>query len=443
MKMFFILHGCSYQPEINFQLSLFMNLWHLKFETGEVPRLIMIFHDIHISSEKPWVMKFINYNDTICYFDREFQGIYEKEILEDKILEVGNAYLSDVVSKHEEVLVIIPSENFLKVNDLRYICLTEDMVFPYVSGRQPNLKVIIDLCMRKIIYSSLGGGIRFIDDIVGQNYLTEVDAISRTFNVPIYRFTGLETFNTLKVKSKPFLTNYARMIVENNLPIDRFFSQNQPIIFKEIEDNPLENDYREFLGPLATHFLKVWKEEKGELKHTALIFAAMIDCLNHNILEYHENKEDVPFFEKYFLKFRSRDSLEVFSKVWNEFAYLDIKGKEDKERDAFIDWLQESRFNYSSLMEFYNTYTSLCKFYLNSYSKVLITNHDITMARTFLRKIKQPLDYSENYTYTIEYKSLKGESKKFFKNLLIDNVISPIIPILEDHDSVYTFVITP
>lgn len=427
-------------PITQSHLYMFMTLWKHKINQMKVPRLLFVIRNAKVHSSKEHVYYFPPRKIT-CSFDKHFDATYDKEVLSRKVRECGDFY-------KKNKLVIVPEKNFLATEDFspQFLFMTEEeALYDHAEKlKRMDISVVIDLCMRKITYASLGGGIRYVNDVVGSDFLDEVESVPRTLGCPLYRLIDQENYNTYHVViTHHYLLPFALSLMENDIPFRSIFEKPEPI-FYDLEIYPISERYRKIVGPLAFHFLDEWEKREGENHPVSVLFAAMLDCLDHSILEYEDEQENAEFFEEHFLPFRCKDSLGVFTNVWNEFVSSTRNGEEEN----FSSWLDGQLLYYSKFMEFYNTYTSLLKYITGKEDlpPFTVSPEDLRKGRRLLKeilpsasKVEENIVSNISQGLTIEY-DYQGERVRLFKNLLFDPPSSSITPVVQNDGIVKTFI---
>lgn len=485
---------CSYSVESKKHLFMFVRAYQIQMLIGEkLPRLVFLFKNANHKSDKEHVLYFAPETQLTVFFQPKFDGPEDRNTMLNKISQIGKSYLS---KEEEKICVIVPYSGYFQNSEVlerdilsnkQYAFLTEEEAYLLAenehdvipsSGRFGNFVAIIDTCMRRIAFSSLGGGIRFMDGIVGSNYLEDIESIPRTFQeqfgktLPIYRMIDMKTYKNLRVYAKPYVTQYAKLFKSQEIPFSEIIPNPEPIYydvekFVSLASIQSENEKpwdrtQEIVGPLANAFIDKWKEMFG-MEMTPLLFAAAFDCLNFDFLEY-ENDFETPefdrqdcfklqFFKEHFESFRGIDSVEVFSNVWNTYV---------EENSEFSDWIFEHYLQFDRMMEFFNTFTSLVNSHMKNSmgKKVKITRESINRCRKILALLREneacKISEERVSVYSLSYKSLEkseqnngllgaeGKEIKIVKTLLF-KPIDPdktVFPILYDQNGyVHSFIL--
>lgn len=531
-----LINNCSYQRDIQLQLALLLKIWFVRFMEGELPRLIFIyrsepniFSGSGQSVQNQFTIQIENQRDTFdTYFDKDFSAgvVMDKDLLIEKVHTINH-------DNRVRKVIIVPSSDYTTSEDREQMAqeniffVTEDEAvnMNFSPALNPNLHtlldyvedlqrlkryedlelvqngdgkiIFIDTCMRNLTYSSLGGGIRFIDGIVGANYLQLINSVLKAHvNSSLYRLIDITSYNELEVVTKPCLTAYKNIIEYYKLP----FSLTDHTELKVKFEPSLS--YKPYVGKLATSLIQHSKDmhisrekqpivssvngsggvngsvKKGKAKNKitdtkeinseakdkarneevhsvgmhsfVLALAAMVDSLNHNFVEYpsfeDENINKADFFVRHFMQYEGKDSLEIFAKLWNKIAW-----KETAEISEFETFVIDNFLNYSMIMEFYNIYNTLCALHDTTVNEA-ISEDEIREIRqilsTLLHDNKMTIVEDTLFSFICVTQDLNqsnsDEGKKYtiVKNLLFDDlkIGDTIYPLTREKDVIHTFI---
>lgn len=422
-----ILPDAYRNPETRFHTSMLMNLWKYKYNKGKVPRLVFMVRTNAYISDKEHVLHFLAQRTPKIIYDKHFDGALDMEDMKKKVLEYGDAYKG-------KLLVITPEPSFIEFPE-KFDVRTEDEFF--FDEETKEYDAIIDLCLRKITYASIGGGLRYINDIVGKDYLRDIEGAAITYDKPLYRLIDQETFDTFNVViNRHYVVPYVRILKEHQIDFTAVLPKPDGVFF-DAETFPFSARYKEVIGPLSFHFLDKWRDRHGD-SLSSVLFASMIDCLDHSILEYDENEEDLVYFQNHFLPFKGKDTLEVFMNLWNEFTQSQLD---------FHAWIDAASLNYSKMTEFYNVAKSLAKYLGVEMTLAKIKQEDLKRARAILTDFLEHAVFLEEHMSSIDYTlgspiSVTGrERATLYKNLLFENPgMNTIYPIYTQNSRIKNFV---
>lgn len=462
-----ILNNCSYNPETNLHLSLFIKLYSILDQESR-PKLIFIYRNLEEAPIEPSDIVFVEpIRNYMQFFNTEFNAdeVIDTKMLVNKVHEMHSFYPDD------EIILIVPTNEFGKEVYSTYSevygetplmqCLTEDIAlntqFDNITENNiPNStmrkKIFIDTCLRNLVYSSVGGGIRFIDSIVGSDYLTSINAIVRHTNGILYRLIDAETYNSLRVQVTPFVTMYQNLINHYNLPF-KLATSHDILERKDIDFKPYLGNLGTQLLQSSTHMFQQNHESKKSSTQNSQnpaqntieyqIVSALIDTMDHGCVEYpvstNEN-EKTRFFMEHFVKYVGKDSLEIFINLWNDSILYETP----------LDFIEENFINYTMYMEFYNVLLSLQRPLNNGSNKssntltTKISPKTVSAIRDKLLSMLEDkkltiTDISQLYVY--EATDASGEVFTVVKNLLFRDLKegSTIYPISRNENIIKTF----
>lgn len=446
-----LFNNCSYNPETSLHLSLFIKLW------STIPcqqKLIFVYRNMDDTPEDVVLNNNVlvipsKRQNFVQYFTPNFNpaDIMNKELLLQKINEL-KGYMPD-----REFVLIVPTTDY----DQNYFgvqCLTEDIALNTdfservdSNDKESKKLVFIDTCLRNITYASVGGGIRFIDSLVGSDYLTSINSLLyQNVDSLLYRLIDQETFDSLRIRVAPFLTMYQNLTLHYNLPFK--IKSNQDVLdstniaftpylgnigtslindasIKTHDDTPVKTNK-------TTKTAANSKNNKADDTTTVKTLAALIDTLDHSCVEYPSSDvaENAVFFTKHFLKYIGNDSLEVFASIFNDsILYRQI--------DEFID---ENHINFTMYMEFYNVVGSL-----HSDTTKTIGPKVILLVKTKLYKLLDhlKLTITNDTLYAYEATDAEGSTFIVLKNPLINDISinTTIYPLSKNENVIKTFII--
>lgn len=453
----------SMNPENQAESHFFLHLWNHKVHNESAPRLLFLYRNPSVGDKigGNMVLKYPSSAKVLTYYDEDFTQEYLKDELREKIEKIGALY-------PHSILTIVPSNAYKKqlsslLTDPRYEFYTEDVAralsFSSPSPSPSTAKeegkegygknkysAVIDLCMRKVSYTSVGGGIRTLDEIVGDDYTSDVDSIVKSIMlkqkeiVPLYRFINHEAHCKLRMGMLPYVNHYLFQLQKNGIPYNETNS-----FFPMITKTEGKEEYNSIVGPfsnavLSSSLTSLHKDkDKGKEGITSLLIVlALIDSLDLFILDYGRQEQDVNMFKEYFSEFKGNDALDFFINVWN--AYVSYYKKDGGQ--SFSGWASANRFNYTKMVEFYNTLYSLSHHLtgkgiqvegISSEEKEKIKNIFYTLLKD------KELTFVEQRSYASIYKNDLDEEFKVFNLLQINSSHPTIYPLAQDGRTVCSF----
>lgn len=454
-----IFPASSMNPENQAETHFFFHLWNYKARQGSAPRLILIYRDNQVGEKikGDMVLNLPSQVKILTYYDEDFTQEYLKDELKSKIEKIGALY-------PYKILIVVPSNAYKNqlssllsssssssssnnknsnTTDNKYEFYTEDIANALILSKDRPYSAVIDLCMRKVSYSSVGGGIRTIDEIVGDDFTSDVDAIVKSISmeqrelIPLYRFINKDTHRKLRLAILPYVNHYLFQFQKNGIP----YEEKNPF-FPMIK----EEEYLTVVGPFGNAYLSSFplstdgKGEEDEISPEELIVLAMLDSLDLYILDYGKQEQDLKMFQEYFSEFKGEDALDFFVHVWNGYvSYYEKDGKE-----SFSTWVTANKLNYTKMVEFYNTLYSLFFHFTGKGIQVIsIGNEEKERIKNKIRNLltDKSLAFVEKRNFASIYKNDLDEEYKVGNLLQIDASHPSIFPINQEGNTIYSFIV--